>query len=281
MTLLDTADFYGAGANERLVGRAIAGRRDRVVLATKTGVRRGPGGMTVDASPAYLPSAVDESLRRLGVEHIDLFTLARVDPSVPIEESVGAMADLVAAGKVTQLGLSEASARSLRRACAVHPITALQSEYSLWERGIEAEVLPACRALGVGFVAYSPLGRGFLTGTVTDVSELPDADQRRHHPRFTGENLPRNRRLAVPVAALAADLGATPAQVALAWLLARGQDIVPIPGTRKSEHLASNLAAIDLTLTAEQIAHLDSALPPGVTAGARYPEPVMATLDPT
>jgi aryl-alcohol dehydrogenase-like predicted oxidoreductase len=279
VSLLDTADFYGAGANEELVGRAIAGRRDEVVVATKTGVRRGPSGMGVDGTPDHLRSACEASLRRLGVERIDMYTLARIDPGVPVEESIGAMAELVSAGKVAHLGLSEASAKTLRRACATHPIAALQSEYSLWERGVEADVLPTCRELGVGFIAYSPLGRGFLTGTVTNPAQLAEADQRRNHPRFQEGNIDRNAQLIAPVIDLAHTLGAEPAQVALAWLLARGTEVVPIPGSRSTRHLASNLAAMDLTLTQEQLAHLDAALPPGATAGARYPQPVMATLD--
>lgn len=279
VTLIDTADFYGGGANEHLVGRAIAGRRDGVVVATKTGVQRGPAGLSVDGSPTYLRSACEASLRRLGVDRIDLYTLARVDPGVPIEESLGAMADLVAAGKVAHVGLSEASARTLRRACVVHSIAALQSEYSLWERGVEAEVLPTCQELGIGFVAYSPLGRGFLTGAVTDPNQLPETDQRRNYPRFQADNLRRNTELIAPVVEIARTLGVEPAQVVLAWLLSRSDDIVPIPGTRSTRHLTSNLAALDLTLTKEQVAHLDAAIPPGAAAGARYPQSVMATLD--
>lgn len=279
VTLLDTADFYGAGNNERLVARAISGRRDDVVVATKTGVRRTPEGMTVDGTPTHLKSACDQSLRRLGVDRIDLFTLARVDRSVPIEESIGAMSELVTQGKVAYLGLSEASAGTLRRAVAIHPVAALQSEYSLWERGVEAEVLPAARELGVGFVAYSPLGRGFLTGTVGTQQKLHETDQRRNHPRFQPDNLRSNARLSEPISALAHELGVQPAQIALAWLLARGQDVVPIPGTRSDEHLLSNVGALELTLSPDRVAALDAALPPGATAGTRYPAAVMATLD--
>lgn len=278
VTMLDTADFYGAGENERLVRQALA-NRPGVVAATKTGVRRGPNGMAVDGTPEHLRAACEQSLSRLGVERIGLFTLARLDPAVPVEESVGAMADLVAEGLVERIGLSEVSAATLRRACAAAPITALQSEYSLWERGVEAEILPACGELRVGFVAYSPLGRGFLTGAVDSHEGLADSGQRRNHPRFAPDNVRRNTALLTPIAGVAAELGATPAQVALAWLLARAPFVVPIPGSRSAAHVESNMRAVDVTLSSGQVARLDAALPVGGTAGTRYPAAVMATLE--
>ncbi|MHB8078024.1 MAG: aldo/keto reductase [Candidatus Krumholzibacteriia bacterium] len=281
VTLLDTADMYGCGRNEQLVGRALRGRRDRVVLATKFGNVRGPGGefLGVNGRPEYVRAACDASLQRLGIDTIDLYYQHRVDPAVPIEETVGAMATLVAAGKVRRLGLSEAAPATLRRACAVHPIAALQTEYSLWTRDPEAGVLAACRELGVGFVAYSPLGRGFLTGRFHAAADLADDDFRHNHPRFTGANFAANRRLADTVTALARDKGCTPAQVALAWLLAQGDDIVPIPGTKRQRYLEENLAALEITLTAPERARLEQAFPPGAAAGDRYAPQAMRAID--
>jgi aryl-alcohol dehydrogenase-like predicted oxidoreductase len=271
-TFLDTADIYGVGANEELVGRALAGgRRDRVVLATKFGLlpsdgasRGAPG--RIDGSPAHAREAIDASLRRLGVDHVDLWYLHRIDRATPIEETVGAMAEAVAAGKVRHLGLSEVSASTLRRAHAVHPIAAVQSEWSLWTRDPEASVLPACRELGVGFVPFSPLGRGFLTGAVA--KDLDRSDMRAHLPRFQGENYDKNLALVEAVRALAAEKGCTPAQLALAWLLAQGDDVAPIPGTTKPERLEENLAAADVQLSADDLARIDAALPE--VAGERY-----------
>jgi len=273
VTFLDTADTYGHGHNEQLVGRFLAGRRAKVVLATKFGIVRTPGKYErrIDNSPAYVKAACEASLRRLGVEVIDLYYAHRVDPAVPIEDTVGAMADLVRAGKVRALGLSEVSAPTLRRAHAVHPIAAVQSEYSLWTRDPEASVLPACRELGVTFVAYSPLGRGMLAGAIDKKTELAANDFRRLSPRFQGDNLERNLRLVGAVRALAAAKGATPAQVALAWLLQQGKDIVPIPGTRRIRTLEENVAAASLKLSAEELSRLDRAMPPGAAAGDRYP----------
>ena len=269
VTLFDTAEVYGPHANERLVGRAVNDRRDRVVLATKFGFRYAGGPIAgVDSSPANVKRVCDESLARLGTDHIDLYYQHRVDPAVPIEDTVGAMAELVAAGKVRFLGLSEAGAGTLRRACAVHPIAALQSEYSLWERGVEADILPVCRELGVGFVPFSPLGRGFLTGQIRSFDDLDPADYRRRDPRFQGDNFAKNLTLAARVAALAAAKGVTPAQVALAWLLAQGDDIVPIPGTTRLAGLEENVAAVGVTLTGPELAELGD-LAAG-TAGPRY-----------
>jgi aryl-alcohol dehydrogenase-like predicted oxidoreductase len=280
VTLIDTADMYGLGANEELVGRALRGRRDQAVLATKFGnVRDAQGAFVgVDGTPAYVRRACDDSLRRLGVDCIDLYYQHRVDPKTPIEETVGAMAALVRAGKVRHLGLSEASAATLRRACRVHPIAALQSEYSLWTRDPEENILAACRELGVGFVAYSPLGRGFLTGRFQQFEQLPAGDYRRVHPRFTGENFDRNRHLAAMVQALAAEKGCTAGQVALAWLLAQGADIVPIPGTKRAERVDENLAALDVALSAAEVAGLSNAMPPGAAAGGRYADAQMKAV---
>lgn len=272
VTMLDTADMYGAGANERLVGQAIAGRHDEVVIATKFGQVRGPKGEPrgVRGDPAYVREACEASLERLGVEHIDLYYQHRVDPKVPIEETVGAMAELVAAGKVRHLGLSEAAAPTIRRAHAVHPIAALESEYSLWTRGIEEEILPTVRELGIGLVAYSPLGRGFLTGRFRGADDLEPDDSRRGHPRFQGENLTHNLALVDRVRELAAERSVTPGRLALAWVLHRGDDVVPIPGTTRRKHLAENLAAAQIELTDDELARLDAAAPPGFTAGDRY-----------
>lgn len=281
VTFLDTADMYGTGRNEELVGRALKGRRDRVILATKFGNVRGPNGefLGVNGKPEYVASACEASLRRLGVETIDLYYQHRVDADTPIEETVGAMAKLVQAGKVRYLGLSEAAAATLRRASAVHPIAALQTEYSLWSRDVEAEILPACRELGIGFVAYSPLGRGFLTGRFSSEADLPADDFRRNHPRFSAENLARNQKLADAVRALAARKGCTPGQVALAWLLGRGKDIVPIPGTKRLKYLEENVAAARVTLTAQEAAELDRAFPLNAPAGPRYHANGMRTIN--
>jgi aryl-alcohol dehydrogenase-like predicted oxidoreductase len=269
VTLLDTADIYGPFSNERLVGRAIAGRRDRVVLATKFGIVRAEDGtrLGIDGSPGYVRKAAEASLRRLGVEHIDLYYQHRVDPKTPIEETVGAMAELVQAGKVRFLGLSEAAPDTLRRAHAVHPISALQTEYSLWTRDPEAEILPTTRALGIGFVAYSPLGRGFLTGALRSVEGLAEDDFRRFQPRFESDNLAANVAIVEAIDAVARAHDATAAQVGLAWLQSRGEDIVPIPGTKRLRYLEENLGALELELDAQDLALLDAIAAPH---GARY-----------
>ena len=271
-TFLDTADMYGVGRNEELVGRAIRGRRDQVMLATKFGNVRSPDGtpLGINGRPDYVRSACEASLRRLGVEVIDLYYQHRVDPETPIEETVGAMADLVRQGKVRFLGLSEAAPATIRRAHAVHPISALQTEYSLWSREPEAEILPTVRELGIGFVAYSPLGRGFLTGRIRSADELDADDWRRNAPRFQGENFARNRDLVARIEAMAARKGCTPGQLALAWVLARGEDIVPIPGTKRRRWLEENVAAAPITLALGDLAELDAALPMGAAAGDRY-----------
>jgi aryl-alcohol dehydrogenase-like predicted oxidoreductase len=271
ITFLDTADVYGAGKNEELVGRAIAGRRDEVVLATKFGNRWfDDGSRTIDGSPEYIRSAIDASLQRLGVDHVDLYYQHRVDANTPIEETVGAMAELVAGGKVRHIGLSEAGPETIRRANAVHPIAALQSEWSLWTRDPEADVLPTVRELGIGFVAYSPLGRGFLAGRFSSPDELTEDDFRRNHPRMRAENFERNRALADRVRELAEEKGCTPAQLALAWVLSRGDDVVPIPGTKRREYLEQNTAAAEVELTDAELSGLDEAFPPGAAAGDRY-----------
>ena len=273
--LLDTADMYGPFTNEELVGRAIKGRRDRVVLATKCGIVREPGNPRVrglNGRPEYIRSACDASLKRLGVAHVDLYQLHRVDPNVPIEESVGALADLVKAGKTRAIGLSEAGPRTLRRACAVHPIASLQTEYSLLARDVEAEVLPVCRELGVGFLAYSPLGRGLLTGRWRSRAEFTEGDYRLFSPRFAEGAIERNLALVERVSALAARKRCTPSQLSLAWLLHRGEDIVPIPGTKSRARLEENAAAASLSLTTADLSALDAALPPGSAEGGRYPE---------
>ncbi len=265
VTLLDTADMYGPYRNEELVGRAIAGRRDEVVLATKFGIVRtaDPAVRSIRGDAAYVHQACDASLGRLGVDHIDLYYQHRSDPGVPIEETVGAMAELVAEGKVRYLGLSEAAPDTLRRACAVHPIAALQSEWSLWSRDIEADVVPTARELGIGIVAYSPLGRGFLTGRITSPDDFGEGDFRGHLPRFTGENFVRNLRLVDTVRELAAAKGCTPGQLALAWVLGRGDDVVPIPGTKRRSYLDENVAADGVELGAADLAALDEAFPAG------------------
>jgi len=268
---LDTADVYGHGDNEELVGRAIAGHRDEVVLATKFGNRWfDDGTRTIDGSPEYVRSAIGASLRRLNVDHVDLYYQHRVDASTPIEETVGAMAELVSAGKVRHLGLSEAGPETIRRAHAVHPITALQSEWSLWTRDPEGGVLDTVRDLGIGFVAYSPLGRGFLAGRFSSPEELTEDDFRRHHPRMQGENFEQNRALAEHVRELAEEKGCTPAQLALAWVLSRGDDVVPIPGTKRRTYLEQNAAAADVTFSEDELRHIDEAFPPGAAAGQRY-----------
>jgi aryl-alcohol dehydrogenase-like predicted oxidoreductase len=279
VTLLDTADMYGPFTNELLVGRAIAGRRDQVVVATKFGNERREDGswVGINGTPDYVHRACDASLQRLGTDHIDLYYQHRVDPDTPIEETVGAMAELVQQGKVRRIGLSEASPSTLRRAHAVHPITALQTEYSLWSRDPEAEILPTVRELGVGFVAYSPLGRGFLSGAIRKPDDLAPDDFRRHHPRFQGENFEQNLRLVERVEELAREKGVTASQLALAWVLAQGEDIVPIPGTKRVRYLEENVAATEIELTPDDLRRLDEAAPVGATAGQRYAD--MSTID--
>ncbi|MEU9115930.1 aldo/keto reductase [Streptomyces sp. NPDC048483] len=273
VTLLDTSDFYGAGHNEELIGRAIAGRRDEVVLATKFGFANQLGEPTaIRGDAAYVRQACDASLRRLGVDHIDLYYQHRVDPDVPIEETVGAMAELVAAGKVRHLGLSEAGASTIRRAHAVHPIAALQSEWSLWTRDLEHEIAPVCRELGIGLVPFSPLGRGFLTGRYTSVEGLSESDVRRSQPRFADGNLEQNLAIVDKLNELAAAKGVTAGQLALAWVQHRGNDVVPIPGTRRQKYLEENLGALAVELSPEDLAAIDAAAPAGQVAGTRYDE---------
>jgi aryl-alcohol dehydrogenase-like predicted oxidoreductase len=281
INFLDTADMYGVGHNEELVGRAIKDRRDKVVLATKFGNVRGPNGefLGVNGKPDYVRSACEASLRRLGVETIDLYYQHRVDPQTPIEETVGEMKRLVEEGKVRHLGLSEASAETIRRAHAVHPIAALQSEYSLWSRDIEQEILPTCRELGIGFVAYSPLGRGFLTGQFQKPEDLPENDRRRMFPRFQEENFEQNHRLVERVEEIAASKGCKPAQLALAWVLAQGEDIVPIPGTKRRKYLEENVKAVDVELTEEDLQRINEIARPEAVAGTRYPEAGMAAVN--
>jgi len=271
VTFLDTADVYGEGHNEELVGEAIAGRRDEVQLATKFAMSRRDGKPNrIDGRPEYVHECIDASLRRLRVDSVDLYYQHRVDPTVPIEDTVGAMAELVQQGKVRHLGLSEASATSIRRAAAVHPITALQSEWSLWTRDLEPEVLGVARELGVGIVPYSPLGRGFLTGTITRRDQLDEDDFRASHPRFQEDTLQANLRLVEAVRSMAEDKGVTAAQLALAWVLAKGPDVVPIPGTKRRRYLEDNVAAADIELTDDDLARLEEIAPPGVAAGGRY-----------
>jgi len=271
VTFLDTSDVYGDGHNEELVGEAIAGRRDEVQLATKFSLRRQEGGgMTIDGRPENVRACAEASLRRLGVEVIDLYYQHRVDPRVPIEDTVGAMAELVQQGKVRYLGLSEASADSIRRAAAVHPIAALQSEWSLWTRDLEGEVLAVAREHGIGIVPFSPLGRGFLTGAITSPDDFAEDDWRRTHPRFTGEAFTANLRLVDAVRALAEEKGVTPGQLALAWVLAQGEDVVPIPGTKRRSYLEENVGAAGVRLTPDDLARLGEIAPPGVAAGGRY-----------
>lgn len=284
ITFVDTAQLYGPMTNEELVGRAIKGHRDDYVIATKFARRidnATAGDMStvgpVDGSAEHVRRSIEGSLSRLGVDHVDLYYQHRVDPKVEIEETVGAMAELVAQGKIRHIGLSEASADTLRRAQAVHPITALQTEYSLWTRDVEAEILPTCRELGIGFVPYSPLGRGFLSGRFTSPDELEPGDFRRNGPRWTGDNLDANRALARKVAEIAQDKGVTPAQLALAWVLAQGDDVVPIPGTKRREYLEQNAGAVDVELTAEDLARIDAEVPR--PAGDRYDETGMAAVN--
>ena len=274
VTFLDTADMYGVGANERLVGKAIADRRDRAVLATKFGNVRGPDGAWLgrNGKPEYVHSACDASLQRLGLDTIDLYYQHRVDPDTPIEETVGAMKELVEAGKVRYLGLSEAAPATIRRAHAVHAITALQTEYSLWTRDPEEEILPTVRELGIGFVAYSPLGRGFLSGRFRSHDDLPEDDFRRNNPRFQPGNFEQNLALVERVKEIAVEKGVTPSQVALAWVHAQGDDVVPIPGTKRRSYLEENVAAASIQLTGKELARLDEVFGPGVTAGDRYPD---------
>jgi aryl-alcohol dehydrogenase-like predicted oxidoreductase len=274
VSFLDTADMYGPFTNERLVGKAIADRRERVELATKFGNERRPDGsyVRVNGRPEYVHAACDASLERLGIDVIDLYYQHRVDPTVPIEETVGAMAELVQAGKVRYLGLSEAAPATIRRAQAVHPVSALQSEYSLWTREVEDEILPTVRELGIGFVAYSPLGRGFLSGRVRSRDDLADGDFRARNPRFQEGNLEHNLALVDRVSEIAAEKQVTPAQLALAWVLAQGDDIVPIPGTKRVRYLEENVAAAAIELTPEDLARIDDAFPAGAAAGDRYPD---------
>jgi aryl-alcohol dehydrogenase-like predicted oxidoreductase len=282
VTFLDTAEIYGPHDNEELVGRAIAGRRDEYEIATKFGFAIDPDNPTdrsIDGRPENVRRAIDGSLRRLGTDHVDLYYQHRIDPGVPIEETVGAMGELVEAGKVRCIGLSEASAETIRRAHETHPVTAVQSEYSLWTRDPADEVLPTLRELGIGFVPYSPLGRGFLTGAIRSLDDLAEDDWRRSNPRFQAEALQENLQLADRVAELAEQIGATPAQVALAWVLAKGDDVVPIPGTKSPQRLEENAAAVDVELSAEQIAELDEAVSPDAVSGARYDENGMALLN--
>ncbi|MEH2114629.1 MAG: aldo/keto reductase [Nostoc sp.] len=279
VNFLDTADMYGPFTNEQLVGKAIKDRRDGVVLATKFGnVRTEDGGFKgVNGRPEYVHQACDASLKRLGVEVIDLYYQHRVDPTVPIEDTVGAMAELVKLGKVRYLGLSEAAPATIRRAQAVHPITALQTEYSLWSREPEDEILPTVRELGIGFVPYSPLGRGFLSGAITSPDDLAPDDYRRNSPRFQGENFSKNLQLVEQVKAIATEKGVTSSQLALAWLLAQGEDIVPIPGTKRRIYLEENIAAIEITLTEQDLNRLEAVAPKNVAAGERYPD--MSTVN--
>ena len=279
VTFLDTADMYGPFTNEKLVGRAIADRRDQVVLATKFGNERSEDGqfLGVNGKPEYVRQCCDASLQRLGVDYIDLYYQHRVDTSVPIEETIGAMAELVQQGKVRYLGMSEAAPATIRRAQAVHPISALQTEYSLWSRDPEDEILPTVRELGIGFVAYSPLGRGFLSGQIKSLDDLAPDDYRRRSPRLQGENFNKNLQLVERVQQMAAEKQVTPSQLALAWLLAQGQDVVPIPGTKRRQYLEENAAAVDVTLTPEELARIDEVAPKGFAAGDRYPD--MSTVN--
>ena len=282
ITFLDTADMYGPFTNEELVGRAIRDRRDEVTLATKFGIVRDPADASIrqiSGKPDYVRSACEASLRRLGVETIDLYYQHRVDPETPIEETVGAMAELVREGKVRYLGLSEAAPETLRRATAVHPIAALQTEYSLWSRDPEDQLLATCRDLGVGFVAYSPLGRGFLTGQITRFEDLDGGDFRRYSPRFQGESFQKNLDLVARVREIAGEKGCTASQLALAWVLAQGDDVVPIPGTKRRKYLEENAGAVDVTLTEEDLGRIDEAFPRGAATGERYPAEAMRTVD--
>ena len=283
INFLDTADAYGIGDNEELVGKTIRSRRNEVFLATKFAnvrTKENPNQWSISGKPVYVRAACDASLKRLGVDHIDLYYQHRVDPNTPIEDTVGAMADLVKAGKVKYLGLSEASPATVRRAHKVHPITALQTEYSLWERNPEKEILPTVRELGIGFVSYSPLGRGFLTGTITNPSDLTNGDVRTQRmPRFAGENFDKNQALIARVKAIAERQGVTPAQLALAWVLAKGEDLVPIPGTKRRKYVEENAAAVDVRLTSAEVAELQAAVPQNEIAGERYAAAAMNAID--
>lgn len=282
MTFLDTADMYGPYTNEELVGKAIKGRRDQVFIATKFGIVRDktdPNARGVNGSPAYIRQSVDGSLKRLGVEMIDLYYQHRIDPQTPIEDTVGALADLIKAGKIRYIGLSEASSQTLERAHKTHPITALQSEYSLWTRDPEQGVLATCRNLGIGFVPYSPLGRGFLTGTITRPEQFPEDDYRRNSPRFQGQNFTKNMALVAKVKEIAARKGCTPGQLALAWVLAQGKDIIPIPGTKRRTYLEENANAVDVQLGKEDLAEIDAIFPFGAASGTRYVEAGMKMLN--
>lgn len=281
VTFLDTADMYGVGANEELVGRVVRERREWVVVATKFGNVRSPDGSFkgVNSHPDYVRAACDASLKRTGLEVIDLYYQHRVDPNVPIEDTVGTMAELVRAGKVKYLGLSEAAPATIRRAHAVHPITAVQTEYSLWSRDVEADILPTCRELGIGFVPYSPLGRGFLTGQIKTPDDLDQDDSRRNHPRFQGEAFSKNLDLVSAIGEMAAEKSCTPAQLALAWVLTQGDDIVPIPGTKRRRYLEDNLGALNVQLTEADLNRIDEILPPGAAEGMRYPQTSMASID--
>jgi aryl-alcohol dehydrogenase-like predicted oxidoreductase len=281
ITFFDTADMYGVGRNEELVGKALRPHRKRIVLATKFGNVRGSDGsfLGVNGKPEYVRSACDASLHRLGMDVIDLYYQHRVDPNVPIEETVGAMGDLVKAGKVRFLGLSEAAPATIRRAHKIHPIAALQTEYSLWTRDVESEILPTCRELKIAFVAYSPLGRGFLTGRFKQSEQLGEADVRRSHPRFQSENLALNVQFLAKLESIAARLKCSPGQLALAWVLAQGEDIVPIPGTKRRTYLDENVSALDVKLSGEVLAEISAAAPPGVAAGLRYPERTLAAVN--
>ncbi|MGI9049529.1 MAG: aldo/keto reductase [Rubrobacteraceae bacterium] len=281
VTFLDTADMYGPFTNEKLVGKAIADRRDDVVLATKFGNERGEDGarLGINGRPEYVRKACDDSLQRLGIDHIDLYYQHRVDPDTPVEETWGALAELVESGKVRYLGISEAAPETIRKAHAVHPITALQTEYSLWSRDVEDGILPTVRELGIGFVAYSPLGRGFLTGQFEKFEDLPEGDYRRSSPRFQGENFQKNLEMVERVREIASEKGVTPGQLALAWLLHRGDDIVPIPGTKRRKYLEENAAAVDVELTDEDLARIEEAAPVGAAAGGRYSDESMKSVN--
>lgn len=281
VTLFDTAEMYGPHTNEVLLGKALKDRRDQAFIATKFGIgyNADRSALMVDGSPANVRRAIEGSLQRLGVDHVDLYYLHRVDPNTPIEETVGAMADLVTQGKVRFLGLSEAAPETLRRAHATHPISALQTEYSLWSREPEDELFAVCRELGVGFVPYSPLGRGFLSGEITSIDDLAADDFRRANPRFQGENFQKNLDLVAAVQAIAADKGVSAAQLALAWVLAQGDDLIPIPGTRRIATLEDNVAAVDLTLTPEDLARIEAVFPKGAASGHRYAEAARAALN--
>jgi aryl-alcohol dehydrogenase-like predicted oxidoreductase len=279
---LDTADVYGMGKNEELVGKAIRGKRDKVFLATKFGIVRdpkNPQARAVNGKPEYIRASLDASLKRLGVEHVDLYYQHRVDPNTPIEETVGALADLVHAGKIVHIGLSEASAATIRRAHKIHPISALQTEYSLWTRDPEDEILPTTRELGIAFVAYSPLGRGFLTGQIKSPDDFAADDFRRNTPRFQGENFKKNLELVERIKEIAAEKKCTPGQLALAWLFAQGEEIIPIPGTRRRKYLEENVAALKVQLSAADLRRIDEAAPQGAAVGLRYPEQVMKAIN--